>query len=116
MECRPMIFCSDRMIERRLSPKTTIAATTEAARDTLLPPPHSAFANAIVSASGTRIACILVADFPLAAAIRQSPELRDRPLVLIKSGGRRDAAGVANMECRFVSAYARAMGVRTGMT
>ena len=63
-----------------------------------------------------RIACILVADFPLAAAIRQSPELRDRPLVLIESAGRRDAAGIANMECRFVSAHARSMGVRAGMT
>ncbi len=104
------------MIERRLSPKTTVAAATAAARDTLLPPPHSAFAKAIASAAETRIACILVADFPLAAAIRQSPELRDRPLVLIESGGRRNAAGVANMECRFVSAHARAMGVRAGMT
>lgn len=64
-----------------------------------------------------RIACILVADFPLAAAMRQSPELRDRPLALIESAaGRRDAAGITNMECRFVSAHARAMGVRTGMT
>ena len=63
-----------------------------------------------------RIACILVADFPLAAAIRQSPELRDRPLVLIESAGRRDAAGASNMECRFASARARAMGVHIGMT
>jgi len=110
------------MIERRLSPKTTVtAAAAEAARDTLLPPPLSTFANTNASAAGPpiaciRIACILVADFPLAAAIRQSPELRDRPLVLIESAGRRDAAGVANMECRFVSAQARAMGVRAGMT
>jgi len=64
-----------------------------------------------------RIACILVADFPLAAALRQRPELRDRPLVLIESAaGRRDPAGLANLECRLVSAHARAMGVRTGMT
>src|SRR5579862_6241858 len=63
-----------------------------------------------------RIACILVADFPLAAVIRQSPELRDRPLVLIESAGRRDAAGPSNMECRFASARARAMGVHIGMT
>src|SRR5271155_1232977 len=103
MECRPVIFfCSDRMIERRLSPKPTVIAATQVARDTLLPPPHSTFANTIASAAGPqischRIACILVADFPLAAAIRQSPELRDRPLVLIESGGRRDAAGIANM-------------------
>jgi nucleotidyltransferase/DNA polymerase involved in DNA repair len=114
-------FCSDRMIERRLSPKPTVIAATQAARDTLLPPPHSTFANTIASAASpqiscNRIACILVADFPLAAAIRQSPELRDRPLVLIESGGRRDAAGIANMECRFVSAHARSMGVRAGMT
>jgi protein ImuB len=65
----------------------------------------------------SRIACILVADFPLAAAIRQSPELRERPLVLIESAaGRRAPAGTANLECRFVSAHARAMGVRAGMT
>jgi protein ImuB len=65
----------------------------------------------------SRIACILVADFPLAAAIRQSPELRERPLVLIESAaGRRNPAGVANLECRFVSERARAMGVRIGMT
>ena len=63
-----------------------------------------------------RIACILVADFPLAAAIRQSPELRDRPLVLIESAGQRDLTGIANMECRFVSAHACARGVRAGMT
>ena len=48
--------------------------------------------------------------------MRQSPELSDRPLVLIESAGRRDPAGVANLECRFVSARARAMGVRAGMT
>ena len=70
----------------------------------------------------SRIACILVADFPLAAAIRQRPELRERPLVLIESAaaGRRHPTcianvGVANLECRFVSARARATGVRTGM-
>jgi nucleotidyltransferase/DNA polymerase involved in DNA repair len=102
------------MIERRLSPKTS-AAAAEAARDTLLPP-HRAFASTNASATGLRIACILVADFPLAAVIRQSSELRDRPLVLIESARRRDVAGVSNMECCFVSAQARAMGVRTGMT
>ncbi len=43
--------------------------------------------------------------------------MRDRPLVLIESAaGRRDPAGLANLECRFVSAQARAMGVRVGMT
>ncbi|MGH7913520.1 MAG: DNA polymerase Y family protein, partial [Candidatus Binataceae bacterium] len=63
-----------------------------------------------------RIACILVADFPLAAAMRQNSELSDRPLVLIESAGRRNSVGVANMDCRFVSARARAMGVRPGMT
>ena len=105
------------MIERRLSPKTTVTAAAEAARDTLLPrPPQGVLADTIASAAGPRIACILVADFPLAAAIRQSPELRDRPLVLIESDGQRNATGVANMECRFVSAHARAMGVRAGMT
>ena len=64
----------------------------------------------------SRIACILVEDFPLAAVMRQSPNLRERPLALVESAGRRDATGVANMECRFVSARARAMGARAGMT
>ncbi|HVN64711.1 MAG TPA: DNA polymerase Y family protein, partial [Candidatus Binataceae bacterium] len=64
----------------------------------------------------SRIACILVEDFPLAAVMRQSPNLRERPLALVESAGRRDATGVANMECRFVSACARAMGARAGMT
>lgn len=105
------------MIERRLSPKTTVGAASSAARATPLPPSlHGALAGTRASAANSRIACILVADFPLAAVMRQSPELRERPLVLIESGGRRDAAGVANMECRFVSAHARAMGVRVGMT
>jgi protein ImuB len=116
------------MIERRLSPKPIIAGAAEVARDTLLPPSrHGSHAYANASAASPqiaciRIACILVADFPLAAATRQSPELSDRPLVLIESAaGRRGLtglanAGVANMECRFVSAHARAMGVRAGMT
>ena len=116
------------MIERRISPKPLIAGAAEVARDPLLPPlHHGSHASANASAASpqiacTRIACILVADFPLAAATRQSPELSDRPLVLIESAaGRRGLTGVANaavanMECRFVSAHARAMGVRTGMT
>jgi nucleotidyltransferase/DNA polymerase involved in DNA repair len=105
------------VIERRISPKTTITDAAEAARDTLLPSPQrGALADANACAASHRIACILVADFPLAAAVRQSPELRDQPLVLIESAGRRDPVGVANMECRFVSAHARAMGVQTGMT
>jgi protein ImuB len=105
------------VIERRISPKTTLADAAEAARDTLLPSPQrGALADDNASVTSLRIACILVADFPLAAVVRQSPELRDQPLVLIESAGRRDPVGVANMECRFVSAHARAMGVRTGMT
>lgn len=105
------------MIERRLSPKPIVAGAAEVACDTPLPLPQfgsHTYANA--SAASPRIACILVADFPLAAATRQSPELSERPLVLIESAGRRDPTGVANMECRFVSAHARAMGVRAGMT
>ena len=106
------------MIERRLSPRSTISGAAEAPHDTLLPsPPHRTLTGGNASAASPRIACILIADFPLAAAIRQSPELRDRPLALIEStAARRDPAGIANMECRFVSAQARAMGVRTGMT
>ena len=105
------------MIERRISPKPIVAGTAEVMRDALLPPAgHGPDAYANASAANPRIACILVADFPLAAAMRQSPELCDRPLVLIDSAGRRNPTGVANMECRFVSAHARARGVRAGMT
>jgi nucleotidyltransferase/DNA polymerase involved in DNA repair len=105
------------VIERRISLKPIIAGAAEVACDTLLSPPsHDSLTEVDASVASSRIACILVVDFPLAAAMRQSPELSDRPLVLIESAGRRDPAGVANLECRFVSARARAMGVRAGMT
>jgi protein ImuB len=103
------------VIERRISTKNLLAAAAPAARDTCLAPPARNLARTETPAP--RIGCIRVADFPLAAAIRQSPELKDRPLVLIESAaGRHDPAGVANMECQYVSDQARAMGVRAGMT
>jgi protein ImuB len=86
-----------------------------------------------------RIACLLVADFPLAAVMRANPELRERPFGLIRTtsarrstdgagdagrgGGRHsyNAPGThkaysANSELSQVSAQARALGVRPGMT
>ena len=56
-----------------------------------------------------RIACILIADFPVAAIVRANPELRDRPVAL--STGREGHA-----ELTAVSACARTSGVRAGMT
>jgi hypothetical protein len=95
------------VIERRISPKILPGADSPALRTSHAPPsPAYGFAHPEAAQANTnptnariacnRIACILVADFPLAAAIRQSAELRDRPLVLIDSAGRRDPAGVSN--------------------
>jgi protein ImuB len=50
-----------------------------------------------MAAAEARIACILVADFPVAAVFRANPELRDRPFALVRvsssrqSGTRRSA-------------------------
>ena len=32
----------------------------------------------------TRIACLMVADFPLAAVMRTNPELRERPFAVVR--------------------------------
>ena len=37
-----------------------------------------------MAAAEARIACILVADFPVAAVVRANPELRDRPFALVR--------------------------------
>ena len=56
-----------------------------------------------------RIACILIADFPVAAIVRANPELRDRPVAL-------SASREGHAELTAVSACARNSGVRSGMT
>ncbi len=56
-----------------------------------------------------RIACILVADFPLAAAVRSRPELHGQSVALSSSHE-------GHAELTAVSARARAAGVRIGMT
>jgi protein ImuB len=56
-----------------------------------------------------RIACILVADFPLAALVRENPALRDAILGL----GESTAAGA---ELQFVSLRAASLGIHPGMT
>src|SRR6266446_4400908 len=74
-----------------------------------------------------RIACILVADFPLAAIMRANPELRERPFALTRAAGERrstDGNGALtrsagchpHSELSQVSTQARAVGVRPGMT
>jgi protein ImuB len=103
------------VIERRISPKQIVSSAVETATAAFSPPACAGGADAD-GHTGRRIACLLVKDFPLAAAVRQNSDLRDQPLVLVESSGRRDPTGVANLECRFVSARARAMGVRPGMT
>jgi protein ImuB len=57
----------------------------------------------------SRIACILIADFPLAAIVRTNPELRDSALAAADS-----LEGHAELIA--VSARARASGIRPGMT
>ena len=55
-----------------------------------------------------RIACLLVADFPLAAVRRAEPELRGRPLVTVDDDDPRASLTA-------ISAEARALGVRVGL-
>ena len=71
-----------------------------------------------------RIACLLVADFPLAAILRAHPELRDQPLALIRmptpkrsaAGSRKAGEYQPHSELTHVSGSARATGVQIGMT
>ncbi|MGH7931866.1 MAG: DNA polymerase Y family protein [Candidatus Binataceae bacterium] len=79
--------------------------------------------------SHRRIACLMVAGFPVAAAIRANPELRERPFALLRlptaaspAGGahRAHRAGIAtyqpHSEIAHVSPLAKAAGLRPGMT
>ena len=88
-------------------------------------PPSPEMAPAGRANSGRRrIACILVADFPLAAVTRANPELRDQPLALTRlpaprpphRAGRRGADYQPHSELSQVSAIARAVGLHAGMT
>jgi protein ImuB len=75
-----------------------------------------------------RIACILVADFSIAAIVRANPELRDQPLALTRMPSpRRSAPGRGrssenvvqyhpHSELCAVAPAAKAAGVRAGMT
>src|SRR6266852_2741078 len=80
-----------------------------------------------MAAAEARIACILVADFPVAAVVRANPELRDRPFELVRlpSSTRQPNARHSksanpqyqpHSELSHVSPHARAAGVRPGMT
>src|SRR6185437_3636177 len=61
-----------------------------------------------------RIACLLVADFPLAAIIRANSELHDRPFALIRTA--RGTRCTPHSELSQVSAQAQTLGVRPAMT
>ncbi|HVA81622.1 MAG TPA: DNA polymerase Y family protein [Candidatus Binataceae bacterium] len=56
-----------------------------------------------------RIACIFVADFPIAAIVRANPALADAVLALAESSS-------AHAEILCVSPQARALGIHAGMT
>jgi protein ImuB len=75
----------------------------------------------------TRIACLMVADFPLAAVMRTNPELRERPFAVVRVAVERRSANGNDGTARGggcqphsilsqVSDAARAAGVRAGMT
>jgi protein ImuB len=84
--------------------------------------PLSATADSI----GKRIACVLVADFAIAAVARANPELREQPFALIRmpfarparnSGpGHKSMQYQPHSELSCVSPAARAAGLRPGMT
>src|SRR6202167_5444310 len=74
-----------------------------------------------------RVACLMVADFPLAAVMRTNPELRERPFAVVRVAvARRSANGsegtARGTGCQShsmlsqVSDAARAAGVRAEMT
>src|SRR5581483_2758357 len=81
-------------------------------------------------AGGRRIACVLIADFPIAALVRTNPEWRERPLALTRQARPRPARGGTAAtsskepagqwtpygELSHVAPVAAAMGVRAGMT
>jgi protein ImuB len=75
---------------------------------------------------GRPLACILVADFPVAAIVRANPELRDQPIALTRmpaprlSASHRAAPRASlyqpHSELSHVAAVAQAAGVHAGMT
>jgi protein ImuB len=80
---------------------------------------HEAASRHELAGQAARIACIMVADFALAAVMRANPELRERPFGLTQNSERRNtgrAAYSAHSELSQVSAPARALGARAGMT
>src|SRR5438874_13171263 len=75
-----------------------------------------------------RIACLLVADFSVAAIARGNPELKEQPFALVRMAASRQLAGnssgfsrksaeyQSHSELSNVSPAARASGLRPGMT
>jgi protein ImuB len=85
--------------------------------------PHATSSHYTRAAAEKRIACILVADFPVAAIARTNPELRERPFALIRMPSApgvqragRKAEFQPHSEISHVSSLARAAGLRAGMT
>src|SRR5258708_32191994 len=78
---------------------------------------HEAASRHEHEGQAARIACIMVADFALAAGMRANPELRERPFALTRNLERRGAGGgafMAHSMPRQGSSPARALGGRLG--
>src|SRR5215471_2123365 len=81
--------------------------------------------QARLSHRSKRIACILVADFAIAAIMRANPELRESPFALLRmptsrspgiNSGRQSITYQPHSELSHVSPAARTAGLRPGMT
>jgi len=106
------------------SPATRLESPSPHDRSRLALSNKSADAGEVRKKHAARIACILVSNFPLAAIVRSNPELRDRPIGLIRMPtAKRPVAGKGHAvayqphsELTHISAAAKAAGIQTGMT
>ncbi|HUN56808.1 MAG TPA: DNA polymerase Y family protein [Candidatus Binataceae bacterium] len=97
----------------------------EASGERNQPPPKQRRDNALngmppEAVRSARIACLRADAFPLAAAIRANPELRDQPLAMVRAPDRVQRRGqplyYPHSELVEVGALASQTGVRAGMT
>lgn len=106
------------MYRGRYDPGDEIGRASPPSRTRYSTPPAHVNRSANMPAKGRRIACVLVADFAVAAIARANPELRGRPFALTRTPAKRSAVREyqPHSELSHVSAEARAAGVRSGMT